>query len=120
MENYARSKNEMNSSENNYTSIKFGATVTPIYLNIKDKKNPKCRSGCNSMTLDFSDASQDVCKIIVKNYYTYAISVLVMKISNTDSNRLKKWYVAIQEKVLQTGLVIKYIKSKPKIKLFQF
>jgi len=101
MENYTRSINEMDSSENDYNSIKFGATITPIYLSIKDKNNPKCRPGCNSMTLDFNDASQDVCKIIFRNHYTYEISVLVMKISCTTSNGLKKWYVAIQKKVLQ-------------------
>lgn len=97
----------MNSSENDYNFVKFGANITPIYLSIKDKENPKYRSRCNSMTLDFGDASIDVHEIIFKNYYTYAISMLVMKTSCTDSNRFKKWYIAIQKKVLLIDLIVK-------------
>lgn len=87
------------SAENNHNSIVFGATVIPIYLNINDQKNPDFNPKCTAMTLDFGSISQDVGEIYFKNYYTYIISVLVKKISNTDSKKFKKWYIAIRQKV---------------------
>ncbi|CAI6377199.1 unnamed protein product [Macrosiphum euphorbiae] len=87
-------------AENNHNSIEFGATVIPIYLNINDQNNPDYNPKCTAMILDFGSIPQDVCEINFKNYYTHIISVLVMKISNNDSKRLKKWYIAIRQKKL--------------------
>jgi len=87
------------STENNHTSIEFGATVIPIYLNINDQKNPDYNPKCTAMILDFGSTPQDVGEIYFKNYYTYIISILVMKKLSTDSKRLKKWYIAIRQKV---------------------
>lgn len=86
--------------ENSPNSIEFGATVIPIYLNINDQKNPGYNPKCTAMILDFGSTSQDVGEINFKNYYTYIISILVMKISNTDPKKLKKWYIAIRQKVV--------------------
>lgn len=85
--------------EYDHNLIKFGATVVPIYLSINDKENKEYRSKCTSMTLDFGDIPQMFTTISFKNYYTYTISVLVMKESNTNSEGLKKWYIAIDKKV---------------------
>jgi len=93
-------------TENNHTSIEFGATVIPIYLNVNDQKNPDYNPKCTAMILDFGSTPQDVGGIYFKNYYTYIISILVMKISNTDSNRLKKWYIAIRQKVAHIYIII--------------
>ncbi|XP_025207198.1 nicolin-1-like [Melanaphis sacchari] len=103
MENYIYELNsnlciQSSSAENSHNSIEFGATVIPIYLNINDQKNPGYNSKCIAMILDFGSTSQDVGEIYFKNYYTYIISVLVMKTSNTDPKRLKKWYIAIKQK----------------------
>lgn len=91
--------NKVSSSENDQNSIKFGTLVTHIYLCIKDKENADYKSKCISMILDFSDTPQDVSEISFKNYYTYTVSVLLMKISYNDPNRYKKWYIAIEKKV---------------------
>lgn len=104
MENYIYELNSdlsmgSSSAENNHNSIVFGATVIPIYLNINDQKNPDFNPKCTTMTLDFGSTSQDIGEIYFKNYYTYIISVLVKKISNTASKKLKKWYIAIRQKV---------------------
>ncbi|CAH1726309.1 nicolin-1-like [Aphis gossypii] len=103
MENYIYELNShlcMRSSpaENSPNSIEFGATVIPIYLNINDQNNPGYNPKCTAMILDFGSTSQDVDEINFKNYYTYIISILVMKISNTDPKRLKKWYIAVRQK----------------------
>jgi len=84
----------------NRNSIEYEVTVTPIYMNINDQKNPDYKPKCTAMILDFGSIPQNISKIYFKNYYTYIISVLVMKISNTDSQNLKKWYIAIKEKVV--------------------
>lgn len=94
---YVNLKINKSESENNY--INFKSTITPIYLCINDKKIKTYKSKCMAMILDFSDIPQDVGAIFFKNYYTYSISILVMKISYTDSDRLKKWYIAIEPKV---------------------
>lgn len=91
--------NTMSSSEYDQNLIDFGATVTPIYLSITDKENKEYRSKCTSMTLDFGDIPQIFTTISFKNYYTYTISVLIMKVSYTDSDGLKKWYIAMDKKV---------------------
>lgn len=88
-----------NKSEYEKKSINFRVTVTPIYLSINDKENKKYKSKCTAMVLDFCDIPQDVDEIFFKNYYTHTISILIMKISCTDSDRLKKWYIAIEPKV---------------------
>lgn len=109
MENYM---NELISSfitasspaENPHNYIEFGATVRPIYLNINDQENPDYNPKCTAMVLDFGRTPQDVGEIYFKNYYTYTVSVLVTKISNTDS-KLQKWYIALKQKVF-TYLII--------------
>lgn len=105
MENYADSSKMLSknsSSDNINNSINFGATVTQIYLNINDKEEQEYKSKCTSMVLEFGETPQDVNEIYFKNYYTYTISVLVMKISYNDPKRLKKWYIAIEKKVYLT------------------
>lgn len=91
--------NNVSSSEKDKNSIHFGTIVTQIYLCIKDKENANYKSKCISMILDFSDTPQDVSEISFKNYYTYTVSVLLMKVSYNDPNRYKKWYIAIEKKV---------------------
>jgi len=101
--------NKNSSSRNDNNIINITAVVTQIYLSINDKKNQECKSKCTSMILDFIDAPQDVGEIVFKNYYTYTISVLVMKISYADPNRLKKWYIAIEKKVFKIDISIMYL-----------
>lgn len=122
MENYIYELNSdlsivSSSSENNQNSIEFGATVIPIYLNINDQKNPDYNPKCTAMILDFGSIPQDVGEIYFKNYYTYIISILVMKISTTDSKRLKKWYIAIRQKVVY---ILSNHKSSVKMRKFYF
>jgi len=122
MENYIFELNSNlsivnSSSENNQNSIEFGATVIPIYLNINDQKNPDYNPKCTAMILDFGSIPQDVGEIYFKNYYTYIISILVMKISNTDSKRLKKWYIAIRQKVVH---ILSIHKCSEKMRKFYF
>ncbi|XP_016660346.2 nicolin-1-like [Acyrthosiphon pisum] len=109
MENYMDELNSKlsivsSSAENNHNSIEFGATVIPIYLNINHQKNPDYNPKCTAMILDFGSIPQDVGEIYFKNYYTYIISILVMKISNNDSKRSKKWYIAIRQKKLRNNV----------------
>ncbi|XP_026823410.1 uncharacterized protein LOC113561282 [Rhopalosiphum maidis] len=94
------------SAEYSHNSIEFGANVLPIYLNINDQKNPDYNPKCTAMILDFGSTPQDVGEICFKNYYTYIISVLVMKISNTDPKKIKKWYIAIRQKVVYTFYIL--------------
>jgi len=122
MENYIYELNSdlsivSSSSENKQNSIEFGATVIPIYLNINDQKNPDYNPKCIAMILDFGSIPQDVGEIYFKNYYTYIISILVMKISTTDSKRLKKWYIAIRQKVVH---ILSNHKSSVKMRKFYF
>lgn len=91
--------NKKNSSDSNNNSINFGATVTHIYLSMDDKEKQEYKPKCTSMVLEFDDKPQDVNEIYFKNYYTYIISVLVMKISYNDPKKFKKWYIAIDKKV---------------------
>lgn len=92
--------NKVSCSENDQNSINFGTIVTQIYLCIKDKENTNYKSKCICVILDFGDTPQDVSEISFKNYYTYTVSVILMKVSYTDPNRFKKWYIAIEKKVL--------------------
>lgn len=90
----------ISSAECDHNSIIFRVILTPLYLSINDKENPKYKSKCNSITLDFNDLPQNVNEIHFKNYYTYTVSVLIMRKLNTHPNMLKKWYVAIKQKVM--------------------
>lgn len=90
---------EKKRSEYDQNSIHFRGIITPINLSINDKENKKYRSKRMVMELDFNDKPQDIGEIFFKNYYTHTISILVMKISYTDPDRLKKWYIAIEQKV---------------------
>lgn len=89
-------KSCLSKNKNNY--VNFGANVAPIYLSLDNKENPQYKSKCISMILDFSD-SQDVGEIFFKNYYTYTISVFVMKSSHNNENKCKKWHLSIEKKV---------------------
>jgi len=67
---------------------------------MKDKNNPMYQSKCHAMTLYFDNISVDVSEIIFKNYYTYEISVLVLKIFPKDPFEEEEWDIAIPKKVL--------------------
>lgn len=102
MENNVDNLNEnrcKNPQEYNHNLISFRTTLTPLYLSINDKENFEYTTKCSSMVLDFNDVPQDVNEIHFTNYYTYTVSILIMRISNTDPKRLKKWYMAIKQKV---------------------
>lgn len=88
--------NNINSTGYDHNSIAFGIILRPLYTSINDKEILKCKS----MTLDFNNIPQNISKIYFKNYYTYTVSVLIMRISNANPNRLKKWYIAIKQKVM--------------------
>lgn len=91
--------NKSNANRNKYWTH-FEVTVVPIYLSIHNKDDPQHKSKCISMILDFNNNPQNVGKISFKNYYTYTMAVLVEKILHNDPNKLKKWYVAIEKKVM--------------------
>lgn len=94
-------RKKIDSPQNVHNYINFETTLQQIYLKQNDK-NQKYQSKCNSLTLDFRDLPYDVGEITFTNYYTYTVSVLIMKkISYTDSNGLKKWFIAIKEKVFK-------------------
>lgn len=86
--------------ENNNDSIDYSSTIRHIYLNLNDEKNINYKSKCTFMIIDFGEQSQDVGEVFFQNYYTYTVSVLVMKISNADPNGLKMWYTSIRKKVV--------------------
>lgn len=88
------------SLEDSHDSISFSSTIRHIYLSLNDEKNISYKSKCTSMTIDFGEKSQDIGEIFFKNYYTHIVSVLVMKMSNTEPNRLQKWYTSIKKKVM--------------------
>lgn len=92
--------NTVNSLENDQSLINFKSSITKLDPMINDKEKLKNKSKCIAMTLDFNGTPQDLDTIVFKNYFTYTISVLVMKIADTNANRLKKWYIAIKKKVI--------------------
>lgn len=94
--------NNINSTGYNHNSITFGIILRPLCTSINNTEILKCKS----MTLDFENIPQNVSKIYFKNYYTYTVSVLIMRISITNPNRLKKWYIAIRQKVMLTDLIV--------------
>jgi hypothetical protein len=104
MENHLNERNvERNSSlNNNYNLINYSSTVRHIYLSLNDENNSNYKSKCTSITIDFSEISQDVSEVLFKNYYTYEVSVLVKKILNTDPSNSKMWHVSIKKKVNRT------------------
>lgn len=86
--------NEINSLlENNCNSINYSSNIRYIYLNLNDEKNINYKSKCTSLTIDFGEITQSVDEIFFKNYYTYEVSVLVMKISNRLQQFKKVVYI---------------------------